>query len=292
MNSHWSLPDVIRTDAEVRAGTSDPAEASENAARAAEPLDHWSRIRLEADEVAAREPLLGPMLYELVVASESGADMLSRVLARKLCRGAPEERGVRDLIHSAFDDHAGLMARVGADLDAVHARDPACTTLLHALINLKGFHALQVHRVSHGLWSQGREDLAHWLSNAGSAVLGVDIHPAARVGSGVMLDHGSGIVVGETAVIDDDVSILQNVTLGGTGKEHGDRHPKIHRGVMVGAGAKILGNIEVGMMSKVAAGSVVLFDVPPHCTVAGVPARIVRRNPTHSFPAGEMNQSI
>lgn len=291
MSSRRIVPDEIRA-AKMKTHDADPARNAATAEPTVEPLDLWNRIRLEAADVAEREPLLRPALHDLVLASESGADMLGRVLAHKLCRGAPDEPGLRELIRRAFDGQTELLAQVGADLDAVSERDPACTTLLHALVNLKGFHALQVHRVTHGLWLQAREDLAHWLASASSTALGVDIHPAARIGSGVMLDHGSGIVIGETAVIDDDVSILQNVTLGGTGKAHGDRHPKIRRGVMVGAGAKILGNIEVGIMSKVAAGSVVLIDVPPHCTVAGVPARIVRRHPAHAFPAAEMNQSI
>ncbi|MEP7298554.1 MAG: serine O-acetyltransferase [Burkholderiales bacterium] len=291
MNSRPIVSDGLRA-ARVKAHGTGPAHNAANAALAVEPLAPWGRIRLEAADVAEREPLLRTTLHDLVLASESDGDMLGRVLARKLCGGAPDEAGLRELIRRAFDGHTELLALVGADLLAVRARDPACTTLLHALVNLKGFHALQVHRVSHGLWLQARKELAHWLASASSAALGVDIHPAAQIGSGVMLDHGSGIVIGETAVIDDDVSILQNVTLGGTGKAHGDRHPKIRRGVMVGAGAKILGNIEVGTMSKVAAGSVVLLDVPPHCTVAGVPARIVRRHATHGFPAAEMNQSI
>ena len=156
---------------------------------------------------------------------------------------------------------------------AVRHRDPACTTYLHAVMNLKGFQALQAHRASHALWGAGRRELAHWLSHLVSLSFGIDIHPAARLGTALMLDHGRGIVIGETAEVSDGTSILQNVTLGGTGKDRGDRHPKIRHDVLIGAGAKILGNIEVGPMSKVAAGSAVLQSVPPRCTVAGVPAR-------------------
>lgn len=163
---------------------------------------------------------------------------------------------------------------------------------MHVLMNLKGFQALQTYRVAHRLWLDGRKEVANWLSNLASLVFGPDIHPAARIGQAVMLDHGSGIVIGETAVIDDEVSILQNVTLGGTGKETGDRHPKIRRGVMIGAGAKILGNIEVGAYSKVAAGSVVLKPVPHRTTVAGVPATVVRIHRADEIPAAEMDQTI
>ena len=167
------------------------------------------------------------------------------------------------------------------DLVAAHMRDPTCSSHLHAFLNFKGYHALQVHRVSHRLWQENKRELAFWPSNPASAVFGADIHPAACFGVGVLLDHGSGIVIGETAVVEDEVTILQNVTLGGTGKTLGDRHPKIRKGAMIGAGASVIGNVEVGSYSKVGAGSVVLQPVPAACTAVGVPARIVRRDPVH-----------
>ncbi len=250
-----------------------------------------TQIKQEANDVAAREPFLEPFLRGLILACDTPAEMLAMVLTRRLCQGLPEETALRQLVQQILSDEQSIVEQASADLRAVTARDPACASYLHAVMNLKGFHALQVHRVSHYLWQHDRQEIAYWLSNRSSLVLGVDIHPAVRVGMHIMLDHGSGIVMGETAVIDDHVSILQNVTLGGTGKECGDRHPKIRRGVMIGAGAKILGNIEIGTMSKVAAGSVVLFNVPPHCTVAGVPARVVRHHQA-DFPADEMNQTF
>ena len=161
---------------------------------------------------------------------------------------------------------------IRADIQAVYDRDPACTRFMEPVLYFKGFHALQTHRLAHWLWKKGRRDFALYIQSRSSAVFQTDINPATRIGQGIFLDHATGLVVGETAVIEDDVSILQGVTLGGTGKESGDRHPKIRHGSLIGSGAKILGNIEVGCCSKVAAGSVVLTDVPAHTTVAGVPA--------------------
>jgi len=180
---------------------------------------------------------------------------------------------------------------VAADLCAVQERDPAVEFFSTPLLYLKGFLALQSYRIAHWLWNQKREALAIYLQNQISVVFAVDIHPAARIGKGIMLDHATGIVIGETAIVEDDVSILQSVTLGGTGKESGDRHPKIRAGVMIGAGAKVLGNIEVGRGAKVGAGSVVLDHVPEHTTVAGVPAKVVGR-PDSEMPSLAMNQTI
>jgi serine O-acetyltransferase len=162
-----------------------------------------------------------------------------------------------------------------------------CTPFLY----FKGFHALQTHRIGHWLWNHGRESLALFFQNQMSVEFGVDIHPAARLGHGIMLDHATGVVIGETAVVGNNVSILQSVTLGGTGKDEGDRHPKIGDGVLISAGAKILGNIRVGDGAKVGAGSVVLENVPAHTTVAGVPARIVGR-PSSDQPALEMDHDF
>lgn len=252
----------------------------------------WQEIRERAEAVGRHEPFLQLRLRSLVLEQPTPVAIVAAVLARRLaCEDMPEP-AMRTLMESVLDGAPALMTQLENDLLAVKERDPACPDILHVLLNLKGFQSLQVYRVAHALWSAGRTELAFALANQASLVFAVDIHPAARIGSGVMFDHGTGIVIGETAVVEDHVSILQNVTLGGTGKEHGDRHPKIRTGVMIGAGAKILGNIEVGVMSKVAAGSVVLKDVPAHCTVAGVPARVVRHHRDDSCPSDEMDQSI
>ena len=177
-----------------------------------------------------------------------------------------------------------------ADLRAVYERDPACHRLMQPMLFFKGYQALQAYRIGHWLWENGRRDMAYFVQMRCSEVFGVDIHPAARIGTGVMIDHAHSIVIGETAVVGNDVSMLHSVTLGGTGKQRGDRHPKIRRGVMIGAGAKILGNIKVGHCSKVAAGSVVLKDVPENCTVAGVPA--VPVGSRCAEPARRMEQTL
>ncbi len=252
----------------------------------------WSAIRAEAVDLAAREPTLRTLLETQIISAEGDVDIIARVISARLAVAKVDAEDLLSLFHGILLDHADIRAAIEADLLAVRERDPACTTYLHALLNLKGFHALQTHRIAHALWINGRLEIASWLSNLASLVFGPDIHPAARIGSSIMLDHGSGIVIGETAVIEDEVSILQNVTLGGTGKETGDRHPKIRHGVMIGAGAKILGNIEIGAFSKIAAGSVVLKPVPAHCTVAGVPAVVVRIHRNDEIPAETMDQNI
>ncbi|MFT4182913.1 MAG: serine O-acetyltransferase [Rhizobium sp.] len=252
----------------------------------------WDMIRHEAAELADRETTLQPLLTAQIIEAPSDAESLANVLAGRLAVAGVASDSLFALFRDVLARHAEILPATEADLIAVRTRDPACTTYLHALLNLKGFHALQTHRIAHALWTEGRTEIAMWLSNLASLVFGPDIHPAARIGSSIMFDHGSGIVIGETAVIEDEVSILQNVTLGGTGKETGDRHPKIRHGVMIGAGAKILGNIEVGAFSKVAAGSVVVKPVPPHCTVAGVPATVVRIHRADEIPAETMDQNI
>lgn len=252
----------------------------------------WREIRAEAEQTAAREPLLLPRLKAMVLDRPTLGAALSAVIARRLATEDLPQAVLHELFDSVMRHAPGIAQQAAADLAAVKDRDPACPNLLHVVLNLKGFQSLQAYRIAHALWQEGRQELAFALSNQASVALGVDIHPAARIGSGVMFDHATGIVIGETTVVEDHVSILQNVTLGGTGKEHGDRHPKIRSGVMIGAGAKILGNIEVGTMSKIAAGSVVLRPVPAHCTVAGVPARVVRHHRDDSCPSDEMDQTI
>ncbi|WP_104664617.1 serine O-acetyltransferase [Ensifer adhaerens] len=251
----------------------------------------WSLIRLEARALAAREPVMAQALA-LVTDAGSDAALLAGVLAAPLAVARVDELALASLLAEVFSANPQVLLATEADLQAVKERDPACPGLLHVLLNLKGFQALQTYRAAHQLWSEDRREVASWLSNLASLVFGPDIHPAACIGKAVMLDHGSGIVIGETSIIEDQVSILQNVTLGGTGKETGDRHPKIRRGVMIGAGAEILGNIEVGAYSKVAAGSVVLKSVPPRTTVAGVPATVVRIHRVDEVPAAEMDQTI
>lgn len=269
-----------------------PAPAAASPARPEDATPGvWRRVHDEARELMAAEPLLRRRLHRLLEAGSANR-MLALVLSRRLADDDLPQADLHALMLDVLADDPALAEMAARDLAAVTSRDPACPGALHVLLNLKGFHALQAHRVAHRLWRHERRDLAHALAGAVAATLSVDIHPAARIGSAVMLDHASGIVIGETAVVDDEVSILQGVTLGGTGKEHGDRHPKVRRGVMIGAGAKVLGNIEIGTMSKVAAGSVVLQAVPPHCTVAGVPARVVRRHGAGHVPACEMDQRL
>lgn len=232
----------------------------------------WSAIREEAAGLAANEPLLASFAHSSVLDHGGLEGVLSSALARKLASDALSQKGLGELIGAAFEADPEIGLSVRADLLAVTERDPACRGLLSPLLFFKGFQAIQAHRVAHWLWHQQREALAYLLQSRSSEVLSVDIHPAAHFGGGILIDHGTGVVIGETAVVEDDVSLLQEVTLGGTGKETGDRHPKIRRGVLIGAGAKILGNIEVGEGAKIGAGSVVLSSVPPHCTAAGVPA--------------------
>jgi serine O-acetyltransferase len=235
----------------------------------------WSRLRAEAGELAASEPALASFLYATVLHHERLESALSYHLSQKL--GSPDVGAmmIRQMFDEAMTARPELGEDVRADLVAVRERDPASRSYVEPLLYFKGFHALEAYRVAHWLWQVGRESLALYLASRISEAFAVDIHPAARIGRGVMIDHGTGVVIGETAVVEDDVSMLQGVTLGGTGKETGDRHPKIRRGVLLGAGSTVLGNIEVGEYTRVGAGAVVLQPAPPHCTVAGVPARIV-----------------
>lgn len=235
----------------------------------------WETIRKETRQEAEREPMLASFLYATILNHDSLEAALSFHLANKLDSPAMPAMLVREVIEAALNANPAIGQAVRADLQAVKERDSACRSLLTPLLFFKGFHALQAYRVAHWLWQEGRQSLALFLQNRISSVFAVDIHPAARIGQGIMFDHATGIVIGETAVVEDNVSIMQSVTLGGTGKEAGDRHPKVRKGVLISAGAKILGNIEIGECAKVGAGSVVLKDVPPRTTVAGVPAKVV-----------------
>ncbi|RVT93558.1 serine O-acetyltransferase [Sphingomonas crocodyli] len=257
----------------------------------ASQLGLWETIGAEAQQLGAKEPLLRQLLQSLIIERPSLPEALAAILVRDLRIAEMDETAFHDILAEALSDPA-IAATLVRDLQAVRDRDPACTTYLHALLHYKGFRALQAHKVAHRLWTEQRSELASWISGRVSLTLGPDIHPGARIGGGIMLDHGAGVVIGETAVVEDDVSILQNVTLGGSGKILGDRHPKVRRGVMIGAGAKVIGNIEIGAFSKIAAGSVVLKDVPARCTVAGVPAQVVRIHGSVEAPAASMDQHI
>ena len=241
--------------------------------------------------MAAEEPMLASFFHSTILNHDSLRSALSFQLANKLASAVMPAMVLREVIETALAAQPDILDAVAADICAVKDRDPAVRYYSTPLLYLKGFHALQGYRVAHWLWQQGRYSLATFLQNQISVVFGVDVHPAARIGKGIMFDHATGIVVGETAVIENDVSILQSVTLGGTGKESGDRHPKIREGVMIGAGAKVLGNIEVGVGAKIGAGSVVINPVPPHTTVAGVPAKIVGR-PECDKPSLDMDQCL
>lgn len=235
----------------------------------------WNRIREEAEDIARHEPVLGGFIFASILNHDSFEQALIHRLAQRLGNA---DLGA-DLVVQAFADALDAEPEIGnaarADIVATFERDPACHRYADPLLYFKGYQSIQTYRMAHRLWHMGRKDFAYYLQSRTSIVASMDIHPAARIGKGIMVDHGHDIVIGETTVIEDNVSIMQGVTLGGTGKEAGDRHPKIRYGVLVGAGAKILGNIEIGNCSRVAACSVVLHDVPPNTTVAGVPAKVV-----------------
>ncbi len=252
--------------------------------------DLWHMMRSEADAKAAEEPILGSYFHATILNHPTFGSALSFRLASKLDNPMLPTMLIRDVIKEAMEDDPNILRAAEIDMLAIFSRDPACEDLTTPFLFYKGFHALQAHRVANWLWQNNRQTLAQFFQSQISVTLGVDFHPAARIGSGIMLDHATGIVVGETAVIEDDVSILHAVTLGGTGKTSGDRHPKIRRGVLLAAGCKVIGNIEVGEGAKVGAGSVVLDNVPAHVTVAGVPAKIVGRT-AEAIPSHDMNQN-
>ncbi len=235
----------------------------------------WHRIVSEAESAITAEPLMGGLVHAGVLHHASFANALAYRIAMKLSSREMSEQILRETLDAAYAAEPDLVAAARADLVATFDRDPACHRLMQPLLFFKGFQAIQAYRLGHWLWLNGRKDMAYFIQMRVSEIFGVDIHPAARIGQGIMIDHAHSIVVGETAVVGDNVSMLHSVTLGGTGKEDDDRHPKIGDGVLIGAGAKVLGNITVGHCSRIAAGSVVLEAVPPMKTVAGVPARIV-----------------
>jgi len=252
----------------------------------------WARIRDEADDVVRREPEIGTFIFSSILYHDTLEAAVIHRVAERLDHADVSAELIRKAYRDAIEDEPQIGEAFRADIVAVFDRDPATDRFVEPLLYYKGFAAIQTHRLAHWLWNQGRKDFAYYLQSRSSAVFQCDIHPAAKVGRGIFLDHATGLVVGETAVIGDNVSMLHDVTLGGTGKDHGDRHPKIADGVLIGAGAKIIGNITVGHCARVAAGSVVLQAVPNNVTVAGIPAKIVgdapcqepSRTMDHMFP--------
>ncbi|MGC2410296.1 MAG: serine O-acetyltransferase [Methyloceanibacter sp.] len=249
---------------------SKPFAAAQPQIKSYDPI--WDQVRREAEETSANEPVLASLIYATILSEPTLEDAVCHTVAQRL-QPSVDTGLLHKTFHEVLSAEPGLGDIFRADLMAVAKRDPACRRLFEPLFYFKGFPALETHRFAHRLWQAGRRDFALYLQSQSSRVFAVDIHPAARIGKGLMLDHATGIVIGETAVIGDNCSMLHGVTLGGTGNEYGDRHPKIGCGVMMGSGAKILGNIRIGDCVRVAAGSVVLQDVPPRRTVAGVPAR-------------------
>ncbi|MBL4870391.1 MAG: serine O-acetyltransferase [Robiginitomaculum sp.] len=255
----------------------------------------WSGLKHEARDYTAKEPALTSVLYASILDQKTFCRALAHHLAEKLA--TPDlaalmlRKTFMEIFREQIGDAAGIVESAAKDLVAVRERDPACNSYLQCFLYFKGFLALQTYRVAHALWKQNRHLLAYHLQSRSSELFGVDINPAAKFGNGIMLDHATGLVVGETSVIGDGCSILHGVTLGGTGKDSEDRHPKIGKNVLIGAGAKILGNITVGESARIASGSVVLKNVPAHCTFAGVPA-IAVGGPCCENPAAQMDQTL
>jgi serine O-acetyltransferase len=236
----------------------------------------WQRLRREAEEAYDKAPALATLFFESIINQPSFEAAVCHRVSSRLKNDVVSLPLIVQAFHRALSADPAIGCAFKADIEAVFERDPACERLIEPFLYFKGFHAIQAQRVTHWLWHNGERDFALYLQSRSSEVFQTDIHPAAQFGQGILLDHATGLVVGETALIEDNVSLLQDVTLGGTGKDAGDRHPKIRRGVMIGAGAKVLGNIEIGENARIAAGSVVLRTVPPNAVVAGVPARLVR----------------
>lgn len=257
-----------------------------------QPVDPiWRSVRDEAMEIVNNDPLLAAFIYSTILNHDTLEEAVIHRIAERLAHQDVGADLIRQTFKTMVRDQSDWSSTVRVDIQAYYDRDPACDRFLMPVLYFKGFHAIQTHRLAHWLWNEGRRDFALYLQSRSSSVFQTDIHPASRMGKGVFIDHATGLVVGETAVIEDDVSILHGVTLGGTGKAGGDRHPKIRHGVLIGAGAKILGNIEVGHCAKIAAGSVVLSPVPHNKTVAGVPARVVGESGCDR-PSRDMDQKL
>lgn len=252
----------------------------------------WAAMCTEANSLVEREPALNSFIQSAILNHDNFASALACHLAMQMSSTELSPILIREIIEGVYEADPSVWKRAEVDIMAIRNRDAACDNYLAPFLFFKGYHALQAYRVAHVLWQEERIMMASYIQGRCSTGFNVDIHPAARIGEGIMLDHASGIVIGETVVIENDVSMLQGVTLGGTGKESGDRHPKIQKGVLIGAGAKILGNIKVGEGAKIGAGSVVLKDVPAHVTVAGVPAKIISKIEFGDTPALTMNHSL
>jgi serine O-acetyltransferase len=263
--------------------------AKPNAIQPVDPI--WSTVREEASDAVARDPLLSAFLYSTILNQDALEEAVIHRISERLDHADVSADLIRQTFRAMVAEDTDWSTAVRADIQAYYDRDPACDRFFMPILYFKGFHAIQTHRLAHWLWQNGRRDFALYLQSRSSSVFQTDIHPASSMGKGIFLDHATGLVVGETAVIEDDVSILHSVTLGGTGKAGGDRHPKIRYGVLIGAGAKILGNIEIGHCSKIAAGSVVLAPVPHNKTVAGVPARVVGESGCDR-PSRQMDQFL
>ena len=251
----------------------------------------WAKIREEAKEASSQDRQISGYMYSQVLSQKTLEKVLSVNLAKHIETIHVEYRIIEDLFDEFYSTDKQIQQTIRADISAVYDRDPACHRYIEPILYFKGFQALQVHRLANWLWVNGRSEFAYYLQSLCSRVYSVDIHPAAKFGKGIFIDHATGIVIGETAVIDDNVSMLHDVTLGGTGKKSGDRHPKVKSGVLIGAGAKILGNIKIGVSARVAAGSVVLNDVPDGVTVAGVPARVIGGN-DKEYPSQHMDHLL
>jgi len=251
----------------------------------------WDNIRNEATDASSKDPMISSFMYSTILGQKSLEDVLSLQLSKLLKTISIEDRLIKELFDEFYSTDSQIQQVIRADIAAVFDRDPACHRYLEPVIYFKGFHALQTHRLANWLWNNNRIEFAYYLQSVSSRIFSVDIHPAAKFGRGIFIDHATGIVIGETAEVNDNVSMLHDVTLGGTGKKSGDRHPKVKSGVLIGAGTKILGNINIGISSRIAAGSVVLQDVPDGTTVAGVPARVIAQN-DRDYPSQHMEHML
>jgi len=257
-----------------------------------QPIDPiWMNVRDEANASVSRDPLLAAFLYSTIINQPTLEEAVIHRIASRLDHADVSADLIIQTFRAMVEDQPDWANIMRTDIQAYYDRDPACDRFFMPVLYFKGFHAIQTHRLAHWLWTTGRRDFALYLQSRSSSVFQTDIHPAARMGKGIFIDHATGLVVGETAVIEDNVSILHGVTLGGTGKEGGDRHPKIRHGVLIGAGAKILGNIEIGHCTKIASGSVVLNSIPNNKTVAGVPGKIVGESGC-AQPSRQMDQLL
>lgn len=251
----------------------------------------WSEIQVEALEIINKEPILADYFQSTILEKQNFFDAIAKHLSNKIHNSVFAQQFLYDLIIEIVSNSISLQEYIIEDFLAIKKRDPAAISDVSTFLNYKGFHSIVLYRVSNYLWKNSRKEIALFIQSIISEKFAVDIHPAAQIGRRVFIDHATSIVIGETAVIGNDVSMLHEVTLGGTGNDSGDRHPKVGNGVLIGAGAKILGNITIGDGAKIGAGSVVLSDVQKHTTVVGIPARR-RGKPKDLVPSIKMNHKI